>query len=249
MGASGRILLRRLLEAGPSYKRAHAGALPPRSYQSYIYPGPLHGPALSTRERAALFIACICACPNLNTSLKIVSPGCVHSRHIRLFTRVHTFPSIRKVVLPDMLAPILSSFPHIQIMMCGEDSPTAGFRLMQAARNYCPHLEEVAYAGSSRVMIGWICVATPKIQRLILRNTLYQDDFAFMRTLTNLCYLEFAHRTDPDGLQGYLSLEDCLKNVRALLGPSRNSKPKTIKVNTLRGRTGEVEKAAVVSMP
>ncbi|KAJ7659544.1 hypothetical protein DFH06DRAFT_399752 [Mycena polygramma] len=216
----------------------------------------LHGPALSNPERAALFIACICACPNL-TSLKIVSLRVDRPAantlgtfdYLLVLFRAHALPSMRKVVLPDMLAPILSSFPRIQVLMCGEDSPTAGFRLMQAARNYCPHLEEVAYAGSSRVMIGWICVATPNIQRLVLRNTLYQDDFAFMRTLTNLCYLEFAHRTDTDGSHGYLSLEDCLKNARALLSLSRNPKSKTIKVNTLRGRTGGVEKATVVSVP
>ncbi|KAJ7676686.1 hypothetical protein DFH06DRAFT_1121994 [Mycena polygramma] len=231
----------------------------------------LHGPALSNPERAVLFIACISACPNL-TSLKIVSlrvdrpaANTVTLRkldYLHVLFRAHTLPSIRKVVLPDMLAPILSSFPRVQGVMCGENTPAAGFRLMQAAKSYCPHLEEVGFWGSTPVaMIKWISMTTPNIQRLVFRNSLTQvaptsnsreihHDFALMRKLTNLSYLEFGHRTNTDGHEHpYLSLHECVKNARALLSLSRNPKPKIIKVKTLRGQTDAVEKVTVISMP
>ncbi|KAJ7711731.1 hypothetical protein B0H16DRAFT_1627426, partial [Mycena metata] len=210
----------------------------------------LHGPALSNPDRAAAFIACLRAFSNLET-LEIVSlamdrpPNTQNSfEYIYNAFRPHVFLSVARLVLPDALAPILSSFPRARSILCGEDRPTAGFRLIRAVKNYCPHLEEVVYGGSSRVMIGWISVATPNIQRLILRNTLFEEDFVFMRTMTNLTYLEFAHR--EDAAQMFPSLADCEKQGRALLGISRNPAPKRLRIRTLKGRTDTVLRELVV---
>ncbi|KAJ7164095.1 hypothetical protein C8R46DRAFT_1192903 [Mycena filopes] len=216
----------------------------------------LHGPALSNPDRAAAFVACLCAFPSLE-ALKIVSlavdrpPNTFNSfEYLYSAFRPHRFPSVRRLVLPDVLAPLLSSFPQARSLCCGEDRATAGFRLMQAAKNYCPRLEEVLYGGSSRVMIGWISVATPNIQRLILRNTLFVEDFAFMRTLTNLVYLEFAHREEPDAHQQlFLSLADCEKYGRALLAISRNPAPKILRIRTLQGRTMTFVREKVIELP
>ncbi|KAJ6592440.1 hypothetical protein B0H19DRAFT_1087836 [Mycena capillaripes] len=215
----------------------------------------LHGPAFKTPERSDLFVTLLCACPNLDAlkimSLRIDRPASnILGMFDHLYTafRPHSLPSVRMVILPDILSPILSSFPRVRSLTCGEDSPTAGFRLMQAAKNHCPHLEEVCYGGSSRVMLGWIAGATPNIRRLILRNTLFPDDFEkFMRGLTNLRYLEFAHREDDKGT--YLSLEDCATAARELLGVSRNPEPKKICIKSLRGMTGIVLKVTVIELP
>jgi hypothetical protein len=116
------------------------------------------------------FIACMSACPNLD-ALKIVSlrvdrpptnmPGAFDYLHMAF--RTHSFPSVRMLILPDILSKILPSFPQVRSLFCGEDRPTAGFRLMQDARRCCPHLEEVRYGGSSRVMIG--CAPVPFFSR------------------------------------------------------------------------------------
>ncbi|KAJ7828753.1 hypothetical protein B0H14DRAFT_3718433 [Mycena olivaceomarginata] len=182
----------------------------------------LHGPALSTSHCAAAFLACMKACPNLD-AVSIAS----------MSVDLTLLPSVRVLRLPDILAPIISSFPRVRAIRCGEDRPTDGFRLIQAAKDCRSSLEEVCYAGFSRVIIGWIAVATPNIQRLILRCTLLETDFAFMRTMTNLCYLEFAHReaTNP----GYPSLEECVRDARDLLSISHNPKPKKIYIKTLTG--------------
>ncbi|KAJ7044266.1 hypothetical protein C8F04DRAFT_1070059 [Mycena alexandri] len=213
----------------------------------------LHGPALSNPDRAAAFIACLRAFSNLE-ALKIVSLAMDRPintqnsfEYIYNAFRPHAFLSVARLVLPDALAPILSSFPRARSIFCGEDRPTAGFRLIRAAKNYCPKLEEVVYGGSSRVMIGWISVATPNIQRLILRNTLFEEDFVFMRTMTNLIYLEFAHREDVDQL--FPSLADCEKQGRALLSISRNPAPKKLRIVTLKGRTETVLRETVIDLP
>ncbi|KAF7362827.1 hypothetical protein MVEN_00632500 [Mycena venus] len=201
----------------------------------------LHGPALNNSDRVNAFLACMGACPNLD-ALKIVSlridrpagtqaPGAFE--YLYTAFRSYSFPSVKTLVLPDILAPILSSFPDVRSLL--------------SAKNHCPHLEEVIYGGSSRVMIGWISVATPNIQRLILRNTIFEEDFVFMRTLTNLCYLEFAHREDTN--ERYPSLDDCVRGARDLLSISRNPKPKRIRIKTLSGQTDILLSETAIALP
>ncbi|KAK7058045.1 hypothetical protein R3P38DRAFT_2844105 [Favolaschia claudopus] len=215
----------------------------------------LHGPALRNSSCAEAFLSCIHACPNLE-SIKIVSlrtdrppsadaPGAFE--YLYTAFRPYSFPSVKMLVFPDLLAPVLPSFPNVRSLLCGEDRPTAGFRLMEAAKVYCPHLEQVTYGGFSRVMIGWIAVTTPNIERLILRTTLFEDDFSFMRTMTNLCYLEFAHRTNDN--QRFPALDDCVKHARDLLSISRNPKPKKIRIKTVSGQTDTVLSETVIDLP
>jgi hypothetical protein len=68
-----------------------------------------------------------------------------------------------------------------------------------------------------------------------------------MRTLTNLCYLEFGHREDEN--QTYLPLDECMEAARELLSMSRNPKPKKIRIKTLAGLTDSVLKETVIDLP
>ncbi|KAJ7155339.1 hypothetical protein C8R46DRAFT_438954 [Mycena filopes] len=217
----------------------------------------LHGPAL-TPDRAAAFVACLCAFPNL-AGPKIISmapdrPLGVPQNFDYLCNafRPHTFPSIKRLVLPDALSPVLSCFPQMRSLCSGEpDLRAGGLHLIRDASLQCPQLEEVLYGGVSRGIIGLIAVALPNIQRLILRNTLFEGDFPLMRTLTNLVYLEFAHRVYPESNDAprFLSLADCEKHGRALLALSRNPAPKKLRIPTLEGRTMIYRGEKVVQLP
>ncbi|KAJ7112045.1 hypothetical protein C8R43DRAFT_1113449 [Mycena crocata] len=120
----------------------------------------LHGPALATTERATLLVECLCAFPHLKTfeiiSFKSDRPAKIHGTFQFLYAAFSgcSFPSVRRLALADDLWPIISSFPNVRSLACGEDRPTSGFKLMKAAKNNLPRLEEVVYVGSSRVMIG-----------------------------------------------------------------------------------------------
>ncbi|KAJ7155307.1 hypothetical protein C8R46DRAFT_438584, partial [Mycena filopes] len=195
----------------------------------------LHGPALSP-DRAAAFVACLCAFPNL-ASLKIISmapdrPPTRQGIQVNYLCHAflpHVFPSVRRLVLPAALSPILSCFPQMRSLSSGEpDRRAGGLHLIRDASLQCPQLEEVLYGGVSRAIIDLIAVALPNIQRLILRNTLFERDFPPMRTLTNLVYLEFAHRVYPESTDAprFLSPADCEKHGRGLLALSRNPAPK-----------------------
>jgi hypothetical protein len=54
----------------------------------------------------------------------------------------------------------------------------------------------------------------------------HQTYFVFMRTMTNICYLEFAYREAPN--PEYPSLEEWGRGARDLLSVSHNLKPKKI---------------------
>ncbi|KAJ7263651.1 hypothetical protein B0H12DRAFT_1230940 [Mycena haematopus] len=206
----------------------------------------LHWPALSNPFGVKALLDCMKACPKLETVKIHCSP---QSDGLQTFDwvseafRSYSFPSVRKVVLPNVLAKILPSFPHIRSLGCGENDSMAGLALMPVASRHCPHVVE--FVNLSRGMFRFLTIGMPYLERLILHDTLLETDFVSLRPMTNLCYLEFVHRD----IYGQSFRDDSAKRARELLGSSRNPKTKTICIKTFKGHTNTVLSVTTITLP
>ncbi|KAJ6576953.1 hypothetical protein DFH09DRAFT_1361295 [Mycena vulgaris] len=117
----------------------------------------------------------------------------------------HSFPCVTHLVLPAFFSTMPASFPNVRNLSFQEEWMYQAYDLLRTARDHCTDLQEIIYTGSSQTMITpphlfalGITDTVPNIQRLILDLILFPLDFHVMRTLTNLRYLEYAHREDDN---------------------------------------------------
>ncbi|KIJ30610.1 hypothetical protein M422DRAFT_267863 [Sphaerobolus stellatus SS14] len=167
----------------------------------------------STDTVLPAFVACLSALPNLHT-LHVLHAHSQMTSQLKKAFEGHSFPSIKKIILPSCAHEILRCCPEVTFMRNLEED---GSKIVGAINKCCKKVEILERVEPNAAMIKRIVKAMPNLKRIMFRiNYLTLEAIPFLSPLKHLTSIDLIQdpQRNPFGMHPIEVLND-LPDVKA----------------------------------